>query len=155
MSTKLSDHFTLEELIASDTADRLGIKNEPTLLEIEHAKQFLIPGLEEIRQLFGKPVIITSGFRSKELNKVTPGSSDTSQHTKFEAADIRCPEFGNILSLAKAIIASDIKFDQLIYEYGSWVHVSFSAKPRRSVLTKWSGQPYKTGIWSEDGKRIA
>lgn len=153
--TKLSEHFTLEELTSSDTADRLGIDNSPTLLEIEHAKQYLVPGLEQLRELFKKPIVINSGFRSKALNKAVPGSSDTSQHTKFEAADIRCPEFGNILSLAKAIIASDIKFDQLIYEYGSWIHISFSAKPRRSVLTKWSGQPYKTGLWTQDGKRIA
>ena len=152
--TKLSKHFTLEELTASSTAARLGISNTPTTFEIEHAKKYLIPGIESIRELLDKPMLISSGFRSKQLNKSTPGSSNTSQHVLFEAVDFTSPEFGSVLDVASKILYSDIKFDQLIYEYGAWVHISFSSKNRRSVLSKYTGTSYLTGLVDKNGKSI-
>lgn len=154
MSTKLSEHFTLEELIFSVTAARENIDNLPLPDQVNHAKLYLVPGLEQIRTLLGKPLHINSGYRSIALNAATPGSSNTSQHTKFEAADITSPEFGDPISIAKAIIASNIIFDQLIYEYTSWVHISFSEKPRKIIMTKRTGKPYEPGIVLASGRRI-
>lgn len=153
--TKLSEHFTLEELVFSNTAARLGVKNTPTDAEIEHAKMYLVPGLELIRKLLDKPMLISSGFRSKKLNSSTPGSSNTSQHVLFEAADFTSPEFGSVLDVANKILYSGIKFDQMIYEYGAWIHISFSSKPRGSVLSKYTGTPYLKGLVDKSGKSLA
>ncbi len=148
MTTKLSTHFTLEEMIFSDTAARNGINNTPGSQLITHAKLYLMPGLERIRELVDKPIRINSGYRSPALNKIVPGSSDTSQHTKFEAADIISPQFGSVEELARFLVNNQgkINFDQLIYEYKSWVHVSFSATPRGIVMTKNTGTPYMKGL---------
>ena len=147
MSILLSEHFTLEELIFSETASRKGIDNTPSEALVEHAKLYLVPGLERIRIFLGQPLHINSGYRSPELNAIVPGSSDTSQHTKFEAGDLTCKAFSPY-DLARILInnQSIIKYDQLIYEYKSWVHVSFSSSPRGSVLTKNTGTPYQTGL---------
>lgn len=150
----LSEHFTLEELTFSETAARLGINNIPDTDLIAHAQEFLVPGLEQIRKILGQPIKINSGYRSPALNKAVPGSANTSQHTKFEAADILIPKLGLPSIVCKAIINSGIAFDQMIYEYGSWTHISFSAKPRRSILTKWQGQPYVAGIIDKTGKSL-
>lgn len=152
--TQLSEHFTLEELIRSDTASRLGIDNSPTKQQLQHAKTYLIPGLEQVRELLGKPILISSGFRSVVVNISVPGSSKTSQHCKFEAADFTSPGFGTVLDVAKKIMYSDIKFDQLIYEYGSWVHLSFSSSPRKKVLSKYKGTSYLSGLVNKEGKPL-
>lgn len=151
---KLSPHFTLEELTRSNTASRLGINNIPSEDQITHAKSYLIPGMEKVRSLLGTPILISSGFRSKELNAATPGSSSTSQHCKFEAVDFTSPEFGSVLSVAKKIISSDIEFDQLIFEYGSWVHLSFSKNPRKRVMSKYTGTSYMIGLVDKKGKPL-
>lgn len=149
------NYFTIQELIRSSTATRLGIDNTPSQELINHAYKFLIPGLNQIRILLGKPVVVDSGFRCEKLNSATPGSSSVSQHCKFEAADIVCPSFGNPLAVAKAIINNkDIKFDQLIYEYGEWVHVSFSGNPKRDIRSKWTGTSYLRGLVNKDNKSL-
>lgn len=136
MSTKISKWFTLEEFTDSQQAARLGISNQPssadTLAIVNTAMQ-----LDSVRNLLAHPVIISSGYRSPALNAHTPGSSPTSQHMKGEAADFTCPGFGTPLAICKAIIAARIPFDQLIFEYGRWVHISFARNgvPRREVLT--------------------
>jgi zinc D-Ala-D-Ala carboxypeptidase len=152
--TKLSKHFTLEELIRSDTASRLEINNTPSDKQLEHANKYLIPGLEQVRELLGNPILISSGFRSLSLNMAVPGSSSTSQHCKFEAADFTCPGFGSVLDVAKKIMYSSISFDQLIYEYGSWVHLSFSKTPRKKVLSKYKATPYLTGLVDRNNKPL-
>lgn len=152
--TQLSTHFTLDELVRSDTAARLGIDNSPSTKQLEHAKAYLIPGLEQVRELLGKPMLISSGFRSENLNIAVPGSSSTSQHCKFEAADFTCPGFGSVLDVAKKIRYSTIKFDQIIYEYGAWVHISFSKNPRGVVLSKHRGTKYLSGLVGKDGKTL-
>ena len=94
MTTQLSPHFTLEELTFSETASRLGIDNTPSDELIEHAKQYLVPGLERVRVFLDQPIHVNSGYRSVELNAAVPGSSNTSQHTKFEAGDLTCQDYG-------------------------------------------------------------
>lgn len=127
--------FTYEEMTVSQTAARRGIDNEPkdaqTVLNLlSTANSMLV-----VRRLLGNdPIIISSGYRSPKLNKVV-GGSNTSAHTKGWAVDFTCPSFGSPLEIAKAIAESDIKFDQLIHEFDSWVHISFDPQMRNQLLT--------------------
>ena len=138
----LTTHFTLEEMLESDTAAALGIKNEPTKQHKANIKALAVHLLEPIREKWGGAIVVSSGYRSKELNGVTPKASKTSQHCKGEAADIR-PLDGRKLELFNMIKVSGLPFDQLINEYPdkngvpSWIHVSFttSRKNRGQVLT--------------------
>jgi zinc D-Ala-D-Ala carboxypeptidase len=129
---KLTEHFTLEELIQSDTAERRGIFNEPDVDVVEQL-QVTARRLEEVRELLGAPILIKSGYRSPALNAAV-GGSRKSQHCRGEAVDFIAPGYGSPKAICQAIEASDIPFDQLIEE-GSWVHVSFRGNPRRQVLT--------------------
>jgi uncharacterized protein YcbK (DUF882 family) len=130
---QLSNHFTLEELTRSETAARRGLDNTPDAETIENLK-LLAAGLEEIRELLGKPMQITSGYRSLKVNSAV-GSKPTSAHVKGFAADFICPEYGSVSDVCRAIRDSGIAYDQLIHEFGSWVHVSFSPELRHMALT--------------------
>ena len=152
---KLSEHFTLEELIASETAARLNIDNTPGPGELLNIRTYLVPGAEKARGFLGHPMLISSGFRSKLLNTKVPGSSDTSAHTLGFAIDFTCPGFGSPWDVCIALVEkSGIKFDQIIYEsalnrYGKltvWVHLSFDPRLRQLVTTKLPGQPYRAGL---------
>ena len=126
-------NFSTEELCFSDTAIRLGIKNIPGSIVLGNLN-LLISGLEEVRTLLGnKPISINSGYRGPTLNRAVGGSS-TSAHCLGFAADFTCRSFGNPEEVVKAIVASNIKYDQLIYE-GTWVHISFDPKLRQQTLT--------------------
>lgn len=142
----LSEHFTLEELTASQTATRKGIVNQPGTVELNNLKRLALT-LEEVRTLLGHPIKISSGYRCKDLNKAI-GSSDTSAHVKGLAADFTCPDFGDPKAVAKKIAESGIVFDQLIYE-GTWVHIGLSTGiPRKQTLTAHfnGGTSYTPGI---------
>lgn len=132
---QLSEHFTLEELIASDTAARLGIDNSPSPVIIENLKR-LCTLLEDVRHAVGKPIRISSGYRCSKVNRAV-GSKETSQHLLGCAADIKVQGV-TVDELMKAIIGAGIKFDQLIREFNSWVHISIpntpADKPRHSML---------------------
>src|SRR5258708_4758851 len=130
--TQLTPHFTLEGLCESSTALRLGIDNTPDDSLIGNAYR-LAEGLEEVQNVLGFPLHHDSGYRSHELNAAVHGSPG-SQHTKFEAEDFTCPQFGTPLEIVKLISGSTIQFDQCICE-GTWVHISFTENPRREVLT--------------------
>jgi hypothetical protein len=130
--TQLTPNFTLERLCASSTALRLGIDNTPPENLIANARR-LAEGLEEVQRVLGFSLHHDSGYRCPELNAAVHGVP-TSQHTKFEAEDFTCPQFGTPLEIVKLISGSTIHFDQLIAE-GNWCHVSFTETPRREVLT--------------------
>lgn len=138
----LTTHFTLEEMLESNTASALGIKNEPTKQHKANLKALAVHLLEPIREKWGGAIVVSSGYRSKELNDAIPGASKTSQHCKGEAADIR-PIDGRKKELFEMIKTSGLPFDQLINEYPdkngvpSWIHVSFTTirKNRGQVLT--------------------
>ncbi len=135
-TTMLSPHFTLSELIVSDTAQRRGIDNTPNEAMIENLKKTAAL-LEEVRTLLGgKPIIVTSGYRCLALNRAI-GSSDTSAHVQGQAADFSCPGFGTPLEICHAINQAKppIKFDQLIHEFDSWVHIAWRDEPRQMCLT--------------------
>lgn len=122
----LTPNFTYEELTFSEKALRLGLDNKPPA-EVYSNLVRLAELLEQIRKVIGKPIIINSGYRSRLVNEAV-GSTERSQHRIGCAADFRVngmtPD-----EICKAIIASDIQYDQLIREYDSWVHVSISNNP--------------------------
>jgi hypothetical protein len=150
----LSEHFSLEEATASQTATRLGIKNEPTPPILDNMQR-AAKGLELVRALLGCAVLVSSWYRCLRLNR-SIGSSDTSAHTRGWAIDFSSPRFGTPRAIVEAISKSSIAFDQLILEgvskdkpHGAWVHISFDPKMRRQVLTMKvvNGRPeYLVGI---------
>lgn len=132
---KLSDHFTLWEFLYSDTAVKHGLMGKQLEISSEHVynlKRLCDNVLEPLRLKFGV-VVVTSGYRCKELNRIV-GSSPTSQHTVGEAADVTVSK-GN--REAFEWLAKNVVFDQLIDEYNfSWVHVSHKAENNRFMLLK-------------------
>lgn len=145
--TKLSEHFTLEELTFSATAQRKQIDNKPPADVLENMKR-LAAGLEEVRAALGnKPMRINSGYRSPKLNRAV-GGARLSAHMAGYAADFVCPEFGSPLKIVKALAATGIQFDKLIQE-GTWVHISFAPEARRQLLTAHfgpNGTSYTAGV---------
>jgi hypothetical protein len=122
----LSEHFTLEELTSTSHRE---FDNTPNATEIANLTR-LAAMLEQVKTLLGgKPVMINSGFRSKAVND-SVGSRDTSQHRIGAAADIRVPGMTPD-EVVKAIIASDIGYDQIIREFNSWTHISVPDMPSR------------------------
>jgi zinc D-Ala-D-Ala carboxypeptidase len=144
---KLSEHFRLDELTASETATRKGIDNTPPPVVTEKLRM-LAATLEQVRSLLGNNSIrISSGYRCLALNRAI-GSGDLSAHVLGYAVDFTCPKFGTIKEVAIKIAESPIKFDQLIYE-GTWVHLSVDPRNRREVLTatfKGGKAKYSKGI---------
>ena len=147
MRRKLSEHFTLEELIFSQTAMRKGIDNTPAPDIVRNLRR-LAGALEDVRALLGAPVVISSGFRGEALNRAVGGARN-SAHMRGLAADFTAPGAGAVLQVARRIAASNIAYDQLIFEYGSWVHVGLAdvgAAPRRQDLSIFKGTGYLPGI---------
>lgn len=137
---RLSDNLTLAEVTKSATAKRKGISNEPTIEHMENLKAVAQNIFQPVRDHFGKPIAVTSGYRSADLNKAIGGSS-TSQHCKGEAIDMDADVFGGVTNREIfEYIKDHLDFDQLIYEFGDennpdWVHCSFISKGnRRQVL---------------------
>ena len=132
----LSEHFTLEELTASETAARNGWDNSPNLNELSNLKR-LAEFLEQVKTVVGgKPVMINSAFRAKLVNDAV-GSKDSSQHRIGCAADIRVPGMTPD-EVVKAVMAADIGYDQVIREFDRWTHISIpnnpEDKPRQQAL---------------------
>lgn len=130
---QLSEHFTLEELTATSHRE---FDNTPKANELANLMR-LAAMLEQVKTVLGgKPVMINSGFRSKQVND-SVGSKDTSQHRIGCAADIRVPGM-TPNEVVKAIMASDIGYDQLIREFDAWTHISVpdmpARPPRKQVL---------------------
>lgn len=148
---KLSEHLELAEVTRSDNAKRLGISNMPTEQHLSNLKLWAEHIFEPIRAHFGRPIFLSSGYRSAELNAKTPGSSSTSQHSSGEAGDIDMD--GTEISNAQIFkfVKENLNFDQLIWEYGTdanpdWVHVSYesSGKQRKQILRckRVNGKPH-------------
>ena len=135
---KISKHLTLAELTRSESAKRLGISNMPTQEHIENLKQLAEHIFEPIREHFGQPIYISSGYRSQALNAAIPGSSINSQHSRGMAIDIDM-DGTEIKNSAIFEYAKTLPFDQLIWEHGTkdnpdWVHISYSSLNRREIL---------------------
>lgn len=120
----------------SATAERKGIKNAPSTEVCKSLTALIENVLDPLREAYGKPIIVTSGYRCPKLN-ATVGGSASSQHVKGEAADIRSvadtPEENK--KLYDLVVKLKLPFDQLINEYNyDWVHVSFGPRHRRQKL---------------------
>lgn len=131
---KLSEFFTFNELIASGTALRLSIKNEPSEIALANLRD-TAKRMDEVRRLLNNPVFVTSGYRSPTLNRFIGGSANSS-HCFGYAVDFKCPNFGNPIQIVEKIKNSGIKYDQLIEEGGAngWVHISFDPRMRQQTL---------------------
>lgn len=140
----LSQHFSLEEMTLSQEAARKGLSNQPTPRALENLKR-ITATLEEIRTLVGKPINISSGYRSPAVNAAVGGAAK-SAHVLGLAADINV---GGLTpqALARIIRASGIKYDQLILEFDRWVHIGLDENQcRNQCLTIRTGTGYLPGI---------
>jgi len=129
----LTEHFTLEELTHTEHRELENTPNETELANLKRLAEFL----ERVKiVLGGKPIMVNSAFRSKEVNDAV-GSKDTSQHRVGCAADLRVPGMTPD-EVVKAIIASGIGYDQVIREFDRWTHISIPNKlfdsPRKQAL---------------------
>ena len=128
---KLSKYFTYSELTFSETAKRLKYTNQPPPKELKSLTN-TAQNLDKVRELLGCPVIVNSGYRSLAVNRAI-GSSDNSQHVRGEAVDFRTHQY-TPRQIVEMIKKSDIPYDQLILEFDSWVHISFSGRNRKQIL---------------------
>jgi hypothetical protein len=141
--TKLTEHFTLEELTHTDHREFDNTPNETELANLKRLANFL----EEVKTVLGsKPIMVNSAYRCKQVNDAV-GSKDTSQHRIGCAADIRVPSMTPD-QVVKAVIASGIPYDQLIREFDRWTHISVpndaGDNPRRQslIIDKTGTRPY-------------
>jgi hypothetical protein len=137
---QISKHLSLAEVSRSETAKRKGINNTPSGEHLENFKKLAENIFEPIREHFGVPIHISSGYRSKELNAAVGGSA-SSQHCQGEAIDIDMD--GTSITNAEIFnyIKDNLNFDQMIWEFGNdsnpdWVHVSYEStgKQRKQIL---------------------
>jgi hypothetical protein len=125
----MTPNFTLAELTTTSHRQFDNTPNEAELANLQKLAEFL----EEVKALLdGKPIMINSAFRSKQVND-SVGSKDTSQHRTGSAADIRVPGMTPD-AVVRALVASDLPFDQVIREFDAWTHISISPTPRRQAL---------------------
>jgi hypothetical protein len=142
----LTPHFSLEELTASETAERNGWDNSPNDQELANLTR-LADFLEQVKVVLGgKPIMISSGLRTKKVNDAV-GSRDTSQHRLGCAADFKVPGMTPD-EVVKAVIASGIAYDQVIREFDRWTHISIpnsvDTSPRKQalIIDKAGTRPY-------------
>lgn len=137
METNISEHISYKEATMSPTAIRNGISNEPDEYQLARMKK-VAAKFEQIREYYGKPIKITSFFRSIELNKAIGGSSKTSQHMQGEAIDFVCEGMKELFEW----IRKNVEYDQLIWEYGNdtapdWIHISYTEqRPNRHEVLR-------------------
>jgi hypothetical protein len=133
MMPNLTEHFTLEELTFTNHREFDNTPNEAEIANLQRLAEFL----EKVKiVLRGKPVMINSAFRSKQVND-SVGSKDSSQHRLGCAADIRIPNM-TPNEVVQTLMASGLEYDQLIREFDSWTHISIpnhpEDKPRKQAL---------------------
>ena len=157
---KLTENFSLPELLESNTATRLGLRDQftPPQSVIDSLTDLCIHILQPLRDELG-PIRLSSGYRSPRLNAAVKGAS-SSQHCKGEAAD--CNYFKNgvedNLTLAKKVLELGLPFDQMILEFGTnnnpaWIHLSYSRKRQRNEIlraTLQQGRTIYTKVLKED-----
>lgn len=136
---KLSEHFTLDELVFSQEAIRKNINNDPSE-EVKEHLQVLANNLERVRAILLRPIYISSGYRSASLNKAVGGSKN-SAHMLGYAADFTSPLFGSPDAIVRQLKRSMLLVDQCIME-GTWVHISFAPEMRNQFLTA----TFKNGV---------
>ena len=129
-------YFKIQEFTRSDIAKRNNIDNTPSKQEEKNIVLLVDNILDPLREAYGKPIVVTSGFRCDRLNNLVKGSKK-SQHRTGEASDIRTLEDTKEENkkLFDLIIKLNLPFDQLINEYDyDWIHVSYSSRNRKQIL---------------------
>lgn len=128
-------HFTISELCRSNTARKYGINNQCSLQHIYNLTDLVTCLLDPLREAWGSPIYVNSGYRSAELNRRVKGSSN-SQHLYGEAADITTGTIAGNKELFRLIQELKLPFDQLIDEQGyQWIHISYrKGRNRGQVL---------------------
>ena len=137
-------HFTIRELTKSRTAAKLGIDNTPTPEITRRLNALVDKVLDPLREKFGAPIIVTSGYRSPKVNAATPGASKI--RTVSDSRE-------DNMKLLRCLLQSGIEFDQVICEYPDangrpdWIHVSYTTRrANRKVKTTCRGGKYYSGI---------
>lgn len=126
--------FSIKELCKSTTADKYNIDNTPTQEVTDNLTKLVDNILDPLREAWGRPIYVNSGYRSPKLNAKVGGSTN-SQHKSGQAADITTGNASNNEKLFKLIQNLKLPFDQLIDEKNySWIHVSYGPKNRRQIL---------------------
>jgi hypothetical protein len=142
----LSEHFTLEEATYSETAVRMDIPNQPNEQQLENMKK-AAAGLEQLRAVSG-PLRINSWLRLPDVN-VAVGGSKVSSHMDGWAIDVSSSSMTPI-QLCHKVEELGIKYDQMIHEFGRWMHISFAPEMRQQKLTIFKPEnKYKIGILTE------
>ena len=155
---QVSEFFTLDEILSSETADRQGLDNTPTI-EVAITAALVALRMDEVRRILGTPIIPSSWVRTPEVNKAVGSKNDRSQHIRGEAVDFKSSTFGTPTDIVKVLQANKdkLQFDQLILEY-SWVHISWAInpprKPRKEVLTLLASGAYASGITDKQGNKV-
>lgn len=136
INAAMGNYFTIDELCYSDTARAKGISNTPNASERANLQKLINTVLNPIREKYGKPIRVNSGFRSLALNTAIGGAKN-SQHMTGCAADLSPTSGGSLAAIFRAAVACN-NYDQLIIEKSgnsTWVHVSYSPIPRRQMLS--------------------
>lgn len=146
----MGKYFTVDEMVVSASHPKLATPPAPGS-EIYKNLLYTIERLDKIREEWGGPIIVTSGYRSQALNKAV-GGSKSSAHLTGMAADIH-PKNGDIMDLAALIATMEMEFDQLILEKTTvkngeilgcqWLHIGFSRTKNRNQILAWDGKAYK------------
>lgn len=131
---QLSAHFSLAEMTVSATGARLGLDNTPPPAVLAVLRR-TAERMEAVRAILGdKPILVTSGYRSPAVNRAVRGSA-TSAHMSGHAVDFICPRFGSPKAVAERLAIELTDFDQLILEFGEWVHLGFGPGQRAQLRT--------------------
>ena len=129
-------HFTIKELVRSDTATRLGINNMPPASAVKALNALVDNVLDPLRDAWGGPIHVNSGYRCPRLNRIV-GGTPSSQHQRGEAADITVGSPARNRRLLALIKRLNLPVDQCIDEKGCrWIHVSHRAGHNRRLYMK-------------------
>jgi zinc D-Ala-D-Ala carboxypeptidase len=147
MATQLTPHFALEEFTASQTAARQGLNNqpdEPALANLKRTAELM----EKVRVVLGnRPVLISSGYRSPQVNAAVGGSS-SSAHMSGLAVDFTCPGFGTPRDICRALSPrmGELEIDQLILEHDGWCHLGLTVGAPRCQLATIDSGGFRLGL---------
>lgn len=134
MHDPLMKYFTIDELSYSDTAIKLGITNTPDTTTIAHLRELVENVLDPLREAWGGPIIVSSGYRNKRLN-IAVGGATNSHHLYGMAADITVGNKEKNKRLFELVLSLGLPFTQLIDEYGyQWIHISYDPQDLRGQI---------------------
>lgn len=144
-------HFTISEMLKSETAIQRKLWNGATVGQEANLVSLIDNVLDPLREAFGRPIIVNSGFRCVQLNNLVAGASN-SQHVKGQAADITAGSREGNRELMRLAVSLGLPFDQLVDEKNfSWVHISHNGdkSEQRGEILRYDGKSYRRIIADE------